>query len=220
MFASQQAVAAQLGQAGDQARHVEHQFGQAVDLALEFRVLQRRRQRVALDLVDPSAHRLAGEEAGQVAGQGARRPQVVGVGEQAYAAQVQLAAAGQCLTPAPGHVGDRFGRAGQRIAQRVLGAAVDDPLRLDALPAAQAIILHQKGGVADPAQAGIQPEAGDTAADDEDIGAQGLGHERLPSGNKGQSITLGAVTVPPEAPECARSLWEAPPSGDAGQPAR
>ncbi|MNE62223.1 hypothetical protein D3C80_1574930 [compost metagenome] len=77
---------------------------------------------------------------------------------------------------------------------------MDDPLGLHALPAAQAITLHQKGGVAEPAQAGIQPEAGDTAADDEDIGAQGLRHERLPFGNKGQSITPSAAAVPHRKP--------------------
>jgi len=172
----QQAAFGQLGQARDQAGHVQHQLGQAVDLALEFGMLQRRRQRLALDLVDPAAHRLAGEEAGQVAGQGAGRPQVVGLGEQTHTGQVQLALAIQRLAPAPGHVGDGLGGTGQGAMQGVLGAAVDDPLRLDALPAAERIALDQQGGEAFPAQAGVQPEAGDAAADDQDIGAEGVGH--------------------------------------------
>jgi len=57
----QQAVAGQFRQADDQARHVKHQLAEAVHLALELRMLQRRRQRVALHLTDPRAHRLAGE---------------------------------------------------------------------------------------------------------------------------------------------------------------
>ena len=39
----QQAIARQRCQAFDQARYVDHQFGQSIDLALEARVLQRRR---------------------------------------------------------------------------------------------------------------------------------------------------------------------------------
>ncbi|MNE35508.1 hypothetical protein D3C80_1292730 [compost metagenome] len=66
-----QGVAGQLGQVGQQARDIDHQFCQAIDLTLEGAVLQRGRQLVALDLVDPAAHGLAGEETGEVAGQGA-----------------------------------------------------------------------------------------------------------------------------------------------------
>ena len=53
-------------------------------------MLQRRRQLLALDLIDAAAHGLAGEEAGEVAGQGAGRPQVMRVGKNAYAGQIQL----------------------------------------------------------------------------------------------------------------------------------
>ena len=42
-FGRQQAVASQLGQTDDQARHIEHQLSQTIDLALELRMLQRRR---------------------------------------------------------------------------------------------------------------------------------------------------------------------------------
>ncbi len=68
---SQQAVACQFGQVGQQAGYIDDQFGQAIDLALEGAVLQRRWQLLTLHLVDPAAHGLAGEEAGEVAGQGA-----------------------------------------------------------------------------------------------------------------------------------------------------
>ena len=176
LLGGQQAVAGQFSQARDQARHVEDQFGQAVDLALEFGVLQRRRQLLALDLVDPTAHGLAGEEAGEVAGEGARRPQVVGLGQHAYAAQVQLAAAAEGFAPTSGHVSNRFRGAGQGAVQGVLGAAVDDALRFHALPAAEAGILHQQAGVAELAQARMQPETGDTAADDQHVRGKGLGH--------------------------------------------
>ncbi len=77
----QQAVAREFRQPGDQARHVQHQFAETIDLALEPRMLQRRRQLTALDLADSRAHGLAGEEAGEVAGQGTGRPEIVGVGQ-------------------------------------------------------------------------------------------------------------------------------------------
>ena len=70
---------------------------------------------------------------------------------------------------------------------------MDDALRLHALSAAKAVALHQQGGIAEPAQAGVEPEAGDAAADDEDIGAQGLGHGNAPSGNERRSITEPAT---------------------------
>ncbi len=177
-LAGQQAVAGQVGQLRDQAGYVEDQFGEAIDLALEFGVLQRRRQLLALDLVDAAAHRFAGEETGEVACQGAGRPQVVRLGQHAHAGEVQFAVAGQRLTPAPRHVGDGFGGAGQRAVQRVFRAAVDDALGFQALPAAERAAFHQHGGIAGAAQAGVEPEAGDTAADDQDIGMQSVGHAR------------------------------------------
>src|SRR5690606_19743333 len=86
----------------------------------------------------------------------------------------------QRLAPPPGHIGDGFRGAGQRAMQGVLGAAVDDPLGFQALATAQAGALHQQAGVAGLAQPRVEPEAGHAAADDEDIGAQGLlGHARL-----------------------------------------
>ena len=172
----QQSVTRQLGQPGDQAGHIQHQFGQAIDLALELAVLQRRRQLLALDLVDAAAHGLAGEETGEVAGQGAGRPQVMGFGEQAHAGEVQLAAAAEGFTPAPGHIGNGFRCTGQGAVQRVFGTAVDDALGLHALFAAKAAALDQQGAVAQAPQARVQPQAGDTAADDQDISAQGLRH--------------------------------------------
>lgn len=83
-----QAITGQFGQTCDQARHIEHQLGEAIDLALELRVLQRRRQLLTLDLIDPTAHRLAGKEAGEVAGQGAGRPEIMGVGQDAHTGEV------------------------------------------------------------------------------------------------------------------------------------
>ncbi len=112
LLAGEQAVAGQLGQAGDQTGHIEHQFAEAVDLAFEFRVLQSGWQFVALDLTNPRAHCLAGEEAGEVAGQRAGRPEVMRIGQQAHAAEIQLALAFKSLAPAPWHVGDGFGCAG------------------------------------------------------------------------------------------------------------
>src|SRR5690606_12601265 len=69
-----------------------------------------------------------------------------------------------------------LGGASQRTVQGVFGAAVDDPLGLETLAAAEAGVFHQQGGVAQAAQAGVEPAAGDTAADDQDIGAERLGH--------------------------------------------
>ena len=185
LLAGQQAVTGQLGQACDQAGHVQHQLVEPIDLALELRIAQRWRQLIALDRIDPRAHGLAGEEAGQIAGQGARRPQVMRIGKQTHTAQIQLAIAGQRFAPAPWHIADGLGRAGQRAMQSVLGAAMNDPLRLHALPAAQARRLHQERGEALATQTGIEPEAGDTAADDQDIGAESLGHERASKKNRG-----------------------------------
>ena len=68
--------------------------------------------------------------------------------------------------------------------QGIFGAAVDDPLGFQALSAAEAGALHQYGGEALLAQAGIEPEAGDTAANDQDIGAESLGHARGLTGNR------------------------------------
>lgn len=70
-LSGQQAVAGQLRELVQQARHIDDQFGQAIDLALEGAVLQGRRQLIALDLIDTAAHRLAGKKAGEIAGQGA-----------------------------------------------------------------------------------------------------------------------------------------------------
>src|SRR3546814_10533316 len=58
---------------------------------------------LALDLIDPPAHGLAGEEAGQVAGQSAGRPQVVSFGQQAHAGQIQFTLAAQGFAPAARH---------------------------------------------------------------------------------------------------------------------
>ena len=108
----------------------------------------------------------------------------MGVGENTHAGQIQFARTGQRLAPAARHIGDGLGGAGQRAMQRILGTAMDDALRFQALPAAQAAALHQHGGKALLAQAGVEPEAGDTAADDQDIGAERLGHERASAKNR------------------------------------
>jgi len=60
--------------------------------------------------------------------------------------------------------------------QRVLGTAVDDALRLQALPAAEAGAFHQHGRKTLAAQARIQPEAGDTSADNQNVGGNNGWH--------------------------------------------
>ncbi|MNY01085.1 hypothetical protein D3C86_1335990 [compost metagenome] len=170
VLTGEQTVTGQVGQALDQTRHVDHQFGQAIDLALETFVLQSGRQLVALDLIDAAAHGFAGEETGEVAGEGARGPEVMGFGQQAHPGQVQFAVASQGFTPAARHVGDGFRGTGQGAVQRVLGAAVDDALGLHALPAAKAGAFHQHGRKTLAAQARVQPEAGDTSADNQNVG--------------------------------------------------
>ncbi|MNF61632.1 hypothetical protein D3C84_432840 [compost metagenome] len=130
----------------------------------------------ALYLIDPAAHGLAGEEAGEVAGQRTGRPEVVGLGEQAHSGQVQFAVAGQGVTPAPWHVGNGFRGTGQCAVQGVLGATVDDPLGLDALPAAEAGTFHQHGRITLATQACIQPEAGNTSADNQHVGGNNGWH--------------------------------------------
>jgi len=60
--------------------------------------------------------------------------------------------------------------------QRVFGAAVDDALGLYALPAAEAGAFHQHGRKTLTAQARIQPEAGDTSADNQNVGGNNRWH--------------------------------------------
>ncbi|MCY1452408.1 hypothetical protein D9M71_693240 [compost metagenome] len=94
----------------------------------------------------------------------------MGFGQQAHTGQVQLAIAGQGLAPAPGHVGDGFRCAGQGTVQGVFGTAMDDPLGFEGLLATEAGAFHQHCRIAEPAQAGIEPEACDPSADDQHIG--------------------------------------------------
>ena len=202
---SQQAVASQFGQTGDQARHIEHQLGQTIDLALELRMLQRWRQLLALDLIDPAAHRLAGEETGEVASQSTGRPQVMGIGKNAHAGQIQFARTGQRLAPAARHVGDGLGGAGQRAMQGILGTAMDDALRFQTLPAAQAAALHQNAGKALLTQASVEPEAGDTTANNQDIGAERLGHERASAKTGAQYNASAACPAAINARSIART---------------
>jgi hypothetical protein len=60
--------------------------------------------------------------------------------------------------------------------QCVLGAAMDDALGLHALPAAEAGAFHQHGRKTLAAQARIQPEAGDTSADNQNVGGNNGWH--------------------------------------------
>lgn len=60
--------------------------------------------------------------------------------------------------------------------QRVLGAAMDDALGFDALPATQAGAFHQHGRITLATQARIQPEAGDSGADNQDVGGNNGWH--------------------------------------------
>jgi hypothetical protein len=100
----------------------------------------------------------------------------MGLGQQAHAGQIQFATAGQRFTPAAWHVGDGFRGASQRAVQRVLGAAVDDALGLHTLPAAEAGAFHQHGRKTLAAQTRIQPEAGDTSADNQNVGGNNGWH--------------------------------------------
>lgn len=109
----QQAVTSLLRQGMYQAWHIEDQLGQPIDLSAKLGMLQGGRQIAAGDTINPAAHCLAGKETGQVAGYGARRPQIVGFGQQPCIAQVQLAITVQCCPPACRHVGNGLGRAGQ-----------------------------------------------------------------------------------------------------------
>ncbi|KPX00128.1 hypothetical protein ALO75_200253 [Pseudomonas syringae pv. coryli] len=137
------------------------------------------RQLLALDLIHTAAHSLAGEETGEIAGDGAWRPQVMGLGQQAYTGQVQLALAIEGLTPAARHVGNGFGGTRQRAVQRVLGAAVDDPLRLEALPATQAGAFYQHCREPLTTQPGIEPETGDASPDNQHVSGNNRWHEHL-----------------------------------------
>ncbi|MNN16843.1 hypothetical protein D3C81_1299950 [compost metagenome] len=176
LLASQQAVTGQFGELVQQAWHVNDQFGQAIDLALERAVLQGRWQLLAFDLIDTATHRLAGEEAGQVAGDCAGGPQVMGVGQQAHAGKVQFAVACQRLAPASRHVGNGFGGAGQCAMQGILGAAMNDSLRFEGLLATEAGAFHHDRRVTQAAQTGIEPEACDPCADDQYVGGNNGWH--------------------------------------------
>lgn len=102
----------------------------------------------------------------------------MGLGKNAYAAQVQLAVTGQGFAPATRHVGNGFGCAGQRAVQRIFGAAVNDPLRLHTLAAAQAFALDHQGRKPLGTQACIEPEAGNTRADNQHVGGNNRWHGR------------------------------------------
>ncbi|MCY1173489.1 hypothetical protein D9M73_136510 [compost metagenome] len=60
--------------------------------------------------------------------------------------------------------------------QCVLGAAMDDALGLHTLPAAEAGAFHQHGRKTLATQARIQPEAGDTSADNQHVGGNNGWH--------------------------------------------
>lgn len=173
-----QTIAGQLRQAINQARHIDDQLRQAIDLALEAAVLQGQGQVVALDLVDTAAHGLAGEKTGEVAGEGAGGPQVMRFGQQAHAGQVQLATARQRFTPAARHIGNGFGSAGERAVQGVFRTAVNNPLGLHALPTPQGGAFHHHRGKPLAAQARIQPEAGNPGADNQNVGGNNGWHGR------------------------------------------
>ena len=57
--------------------------------------------------------------------------------------------------------------------QRILETAVDDALRIDGLPVAQIPRFQQENLVASAMQFIQQPQAGDTATEDQDIDVQG-----------------------------------------------
>ncbi len=112
----------------------------------------------------------------------------MGIGQHAHAGQVQLTFTFQGLTPATRHVGDGFRGTGQGAVQGVLGAAMDDALGFDTLPAAEAGAFHQHGRKTLATQACIQPEAGDACADNQNVGGNNGWHERPQCSRRGRSI--------------------------------
>ncbi len=98
------------------------------------------------------------------------------LGQHTHAAQVQLTFAGQAAAPALGHAGDGFSCGIELAAQGVFDAAVNNPLGLDALATAKGAALHQQALVSRLAQPCIEPQAGNAAADDADVGVEGCAH--------------------------------------------
>ncbi|MND79600.1 hypothetical protein D3C80_713460 [compost metagenome] len=110
-------------------------------------------------------------------------------GKQANTRQVQLTVAGEGFTPAPRHVGNRFGCAGQGAVQRVFGAAMNDALALEALATTEAGAFHQNRRIAQPAQTGIEPKPGNPGADNQDVGGNNGWHESTSQAGTGAQYT-------------------------------
>ena len=96
-------------------------------------------------------------------------------GVETHRAQIQLAPTFEAGAPAPRHRPHRPGRFRKPPAQGVFGAAMDDPLGGDRLHPPQRPALRQEHRIARLARAQQAPEAGDAAAEDQQVGAQGAG---------------------------------------------
>ncbi len=171
----QQTVAHRRGEHLEQAFGVHHQIVQAVDLTLEAAVRQGGREIRALQLFDAPAQHAAGEEGGHAAGHGTGGPEVLGLAEHPQATEIHRALALDGLAPAVGHAGDGLGFAGEGAAQGVFQAAVDNALAGQGLGAAQGAGFQQQALIAALLQVVDQPQAGDAAAEDQDVRFQHRG---------------------------------------------
>jgi hypothetical protein len=63
--------------------------------------------------------------------------------------------------------------------KRVFGAAVNDALGFDRLPAAEAGAFHHYRREALPTQARVEPEAGNACADNQNVSGKSRWHEHL-----------------------------------------
>ena len=102
---------------------------------------------------------------------------MLGVAEYLQLAQVHRIVAGHGRAPAVRHGGDGFRLAGQVAAQGILEAAVNNALAGQGLVAAQGVGFQQQALVTGRVEPVDQPQAGDAAAEDQNVGFQrGVAH--------------------------------------------
>ena len=85
----------------------------------------------------------AGEKRYQPGGWRTGCPEILVIGQQPCAAQIDLPLAAQALPPQRRHFGDRLGRLGDLPTQSVFGATVNDALGTNGLASAQLLALNQ-----------------------------------------------------------------------------
>ena len=122
-----------------------------------------------VERIDAAAQRLAAEEGLQPRAVATARPHIVMRREHAAAAQIHVALAQQAAPPVFRHRRNRTAGRAEHPVQGVLQAAVDDALRGDGLAAAETRLFQQHGVKAALAQAVEQPQAGDAAAQNDDV---------------------------------------------------